>query len=281
MDFVSGSPTANTTLVSVLDTRWKSWPKCSSRWLLLLRYVFPSRLFLNSNNDTVTSPVSLYNRVISFIVASVWISSFKVSLKFSMSAFRSSVICARSPRLTTRANTEMATAERLRATPTEQDLLSSLWPGGLVLLQSAIGASNDVTLLPFCVSDKICDQISDAVLDAHLKQDPDAKVACGKNIFFVNISPYWFWLKSPVFDFVCLSYLLQRLLPRPAWSFWQVRWHLMPQWTTRKLFVTPFVKLDMMTPLKVWHEFLLSWFPFELSLKLQLSLLLMNGVLIS
>lgn len=32
----------------------------------------------------------------------------------------------------------------------------------------------------FCFSDKICDQISDAVLDAHLKQDPDAKVACGK-----------------------------------------------------------------------------------------------------
>ncbi|XP_061692254.1 S-adenosylmethionine synthase isoform X3 [Syngnathoides biaculeatus] len=27
-------------------------------------------------------------------------------------------------------------------------------------------------------TDKICDQISDAVLDAHLKQDPDAKVAC-------------------------------------------------------------------------------------------------------
>lgn len=31
-------------------------------------------------------------------------------------------------------------------------------------------------------SDKICDQISDAVLDAHLKQDPDAKVACGKDM---------------------------------------------------------------------------------------------------
>ena len=28
--------------------------------------------------------------------------------------------------------------------------------------------------------DKICDQVSDAVLDAHLRQDPDAKVACGK-----------------------------------------------------------------------------------------------------
>ncbi len=26
----------------------------------------------------------------------------------------------------------------------------------------------------------MCDQISDAVLDAHLKQDPDAKVACGE-----------------------------------------------------------------------------------------------------
>lgn len=28
--------------------------------------------------------------------------------------------------------------------------------------------------------DKMCDQISDAILDAHLKQDPNAKVACGK-----------------------------------------------------------------------------------------------------
>ena len=27
--------------------------------------------------------------------------------------------------------------------------------------------------------DKICDQISDAVLDDHLEQDPDARVACG------------------------------------------------------------------------------------------------------
>lgn len=39
-------------------------------------------------------------------------------------------------------------------------------------------------------SDKICDQISDAVLDAHLKQDPDAKVACGKEqILHVCIGP--------------------------------------------------------------------------------------------
>jgi len=26
----------------------------------------------------------------------------------------------------------------------------------------------------------MCDQISDAILDAHLEQDPDAKVACGE-----------------------------------------------------------------------------------------------------
>jgi len=30
-------------------------------------------------------------------------------------------------------------------------------------------------------ADKMCDQISDAILDAHLKQDPNAKVACGKS----------------------------------------------------------------------------------------------------
>lgn len=29
----------------------------------------------------------------------------------------------------------------------------------------------------------MCDQISDAVLDAHLKEDPNAKVACGKSSF--------------------------------------------------------------------------------------------------
>lgn len=30
----------------------------------------------------------------------------------------------------------------------------------------------------------MCDQISDAILDAHLKQDPNAKVACGNNDSF-------------------------------------------------------------------------------------------------
>ena len=29
-----------------------------------------------------------------------------------------------------------------------------------------------------CLTDKMCDQISDAVLDAHLRGDPESKVAC-------------------------------------------------------------------------------------------------------
>ena len=29
--------------------------------------------------------------------------------------------------------------------------------------------------------DKMCDQISDAILDAHLRQDPHSKVACHQN----------------------------------------------------------------------------------------------------
>lgn len=39
----------------------------------------------------------------------------------------------------------------------------------------------------------MCDQISDAVLDAHLKQDPNAKVACGK-IRFPAMDSLWIWL---------------------------------------------------------------------------------------
>lgn len=38
------------------------------------------------------------------------------------------------------------------------------------------------------VSDKMCDQISDAILDAHLKQDPNAKVACGKCLWSFLLS---------------------------------------------------------------------------------------------
>nr|XP_006129990.1 S-adenosylmethionine synthase isoform X2 [Pelodiscus sinensis] len=41
--------------------------------------------------------------------------------------------------------------------------------GGFMFTSESVGEGHP---------DKICDQISDAVLDAHLQQDPDAKVAC-------------------------------------------------------------------------------------------------------
>jgi S-adenosylmethionine synthetase len=39
--------------------------------------------------------------------------------------------------------------------------------------------TNQKILFFFLTPDKLCDQVSDAILDAHLKQDPTAKVACG------------------------------------------------------------------------------------------------------
>jgi S-adenosylmethionine synthetase len=34
--------------------------------------------------------------------------------------------------------------------------------------------------------DKMCDQISDAILDACLKEDPKSKVACGTNSYMLK-----------------------------------------------------------------------------------------------
>ena len=62
-----------------------------------------------------------------------------------------------------------------------------------------------VLFLLFTILDKLCDQISDAVLDAHLKQDPDAKVACGKfypkmsfflNLFMKLFSLFFFYMSN-------------------------------------------------------------------------------------
>lgn len=50
----------------------------------------------------------------------------------------------------------------------------------------------------FFSADKICDQISDAVLDAHLEQDPNAKVACGRRCF------HFFHFKLHLIAFICL-----------------------------------------------------------------------------
>lgn len=38
-------------------------------------------------------------------------------------------------------------------------------------------------------TDKMCDQISDAVLDSYLSQDPDSKVACGT--FSLCAARFW------------------------------------------------------------------------------------------
>lgn len=50
------------------------------------------------------------------------------------------------------------------------------WP----ILWSGSSSRQPRTKVCFVSVDKICDQVSDAILDAHLRQDPDAKVACGK-----------------------------------------------------------------------------------------------------
>ena len=44
-------------------------------------------------------------------------------------------------------------------------------------------------ILPLHIADKMCDQISDAVLDAHLRQDPDCKVRFFKScMYFYSIA---------------------------------------------------------------------------------------------
>ena len=44
-----------------------------------------------------------------------------------------------------------------------------------------------VVMVSFIITlDKMCDQISDAILDACLEKDPDSKVACGKYISHIT-----------------------------------------------------------------------------------------------
>lgn len=52
------------------------------------------------------------------------------------------------------------------------------------------------------ILDKLCDQISDAILDAHLEQDPDAKVACGK----LNFKHFRFKYANFVFNLICIHF---------------------------------------------------------------------------
>lgn len=57
------------------------------------------------------------------------------------------------------------------------------WLGNVIVRKSEISTRSTIMINVFAFFfflDKMCDQISDAILDAHLQQDPDAKVACGE-----------------------------------------------------------------------------------------------------
>ena len=60
----------------------------------------------------------------------------------------------------------------------------------------------------------MCDQISDAVLDAHLKSDPDSKVACetvtktGKKIDFFKLFGYIFINMLGICILFCFVYII-------------------------------------------------------------------------
>lgn len=80
----------------------------------------------------------------------------------------------------------------------------------------------------FVSTDKMCDQISDAVLDAYLAQDPDSKVACGKcSVFIVRLNgntlgvwlPNWDWGPPPRGLCVVPSTPLFRLEDSDEWKF--------------------------------------------------------------
>lgn len=61
-----------------------------------------------------------------------------------------------------------------------------------------------------CFLDKMCDQISDAVLDAHLSQDPNAKVACGLySTCLLLIGVLCHYLIHPVLVIVSFKYYTQ------------------------------------------------------------------------
>lgn len=47
----------------------------------------------------------------------------------------------------------------------------------------------------------MCDQISDAILDAHLIQDPDAKVACGEFQLIIIIICFNFYQHFNIYKY--------------------------------------------------------------------------------
>ena len=50
----------------------------------------------------------------------------------------------------------------------------------VISLQSVVHGCMIIAAMICSPTDKLCDQVSDAILDACLEQDPYSKVACGK-----------------------------------------------------------------------------------------------------
>ena len=72
----------------------------------------------------------------------------------------------------------------------------------------------------------MCDQISDAVLDAHLKSDPDSKVACetvtktGKKIDFLKLFGYIFINMLGICILFCFVYIIFFHINRNDYDLW-------------------------------------------------------------
>lgn len=113
---------------------------------------------------------------------------------------------------------------------------------------------SDMLKRHFLFPDKMCDQISDAILDAHLRQDPNAKVACGK------------WLSIDRLIILCddrsmelkansANYQQKRWL-KPVWCFCAAKSHLKRMWITRKSWETLSSTSDTTTRPKVCNNIL-------------------------
>lgn len=96
-------------------------------------------------------------------------------------------------------------------------------------------------------SDKMCDQISDAILDAHLKQDPNAKVACGELIYRPK-NPFNLWDNIDGFVWstqICIQKSFQHFpkINREVWSVAIVN----RRWST-SIWIDAFVFISLQRP---------------------------------
>lgn len=104
--------------------------------------------------------------------------------------------------------------------------------------------------------DKMCDQISDAVLDAYLSKDPDSKVACGKTFVLLTLAKIRVCrckaLKFFFPPFLFISF--QNVWRRQAWSCWLERSRPRPLWISSQWSEILSSRLVMTTPQKVLYN---------------------------